>query len=168
MLARFWAPSWSQNRSKIDQEPIQIWITLFDWLLDRFLRQLGANLDQFGVENGSNLVPSWVQNGTQNAIQEQLAHKSKNLEKCCTVVKNQRVEAPKLEQKSSKNRRTNKPKSDEKQDPSWIAFWKALGTNLGPKWCQVGCKLGPSWLQNRPKLKTKRTSKKTPCNKSRE
>ena len=30
------------------------------------------------------------------------------------------------------------PKRNEKQDPSWIAFWRDLGANLVPKWRQVG------------------------------
>ena len=69
----------------------------FDWLLDRFVGQLGANLGQLGLQNGSNLMPSWAQNGTQNAIQEQLAHKSKNLQKCCIILINQGFWGPKLD-----------------------------------------------------------------------
>ena len=76
----------------------------FDCFLDRFLKQLGAKLDQLGAQNGAKLAPSWAQNRAQEAIQEQLA----KIVKISTTLERElnfeRFWAPKLAQKSINNR----------------------------------------------------------------
>ena len=69
---------------------------------DRFWHQISIDV---GAILGAKLGPSWVQNGTQEAIQEQLAKIAKTLKK--TIVFFQVLGGsgpPKLRPKSIKNR----------------------------------------------------------------
>ena len=52
------------------------------------------------------------------------------------------------------------PRSNQKQEPTWMAFWKALGANLAPKWRQVGGQVGTKLAPKSIKMESKMTSKK--------
>ena len=119
------------------------------WLLDRFWRQLGANLAPTGSQNGAKLAPSWPQNRAQEAIQEQLAHKSKNFQKCCTVVK---IKGSRCQDRGQVGSKID-PKSIQEAIKNKSQLGWHFGGLLGPTWLQNGAKLrrklGPSWLPNR-------------------
>ena len=138
----------------------------FDWLLDRFFEQLGANLGptwpskwhQVGAKLSSTWLPRWHPRAT--------CQNMKNIKKTNDFSmkfegRGSKIEA-KLAQKSSKNRSTKQSKTRPNLDSILEGSWGQLGFKMAPSWGQVGAKLAPK----SPKIEDREDIEKSSYNKA--